>query len=123
MNKITLRILTLGWSLLILFLTLLPDTGGKEFWLLKIQGMDKVVHFGLFFILSFLFLPASNSSFFHYRYSFILTIIYGVLLSALTEYGQMYVAGRSGDVFDFFVDTIGVLCGVLISDRFLFKKT
>ena len=120
MTKTTYRIFTIGWSLIILFLTLFPDAGGDKFWLLEIQGMDKVAHFGLFFILSFL----SYLSFYvsHHKNVIKITIGYGVLLACITEFGQLYVEGRNGDVYDLAADTLGLLIGLFVVSNINLKK-
>lgn len=107
----------------ILFLTLKPQTDGEVFWLLKIQGMDKVAHFGLFFILAVLAYPAFKFAAKNVKWQIAISIIYGVLMSFLTEYGQQFVQGRSSDLFDFIADTLGVFCGLTFAKLVLFKMS
>lgn len=122
MKPIYFKVLTIGWSLIILFLTLAPDTtGGEKFWLLEIKGMDKVAHFGLFFILSIISYPAFNNKSLNPKRHLFISIIYGILLSFLTEFGQQFVQGRTSDLMDFLADTIGVILGTLISKMVLFN--
>lgn len=122
MNSRTFKILTIGWSLAILFLTLKPHAGGEAFWLLKIQGMDKVAHFGLFFILTVLAYPAFRFAEKNVNWQIAISIIYGILISFLTEYGQQFVQGRSSDILDFIADSLGVFCGLAFAKLVLFKN-
>jgi VanZ family protein len=100
--------LTLGWTCAILFLTLKPGDGsGIE---IPIPHLDKLVHFGLFFIEGY-FLSASRL--FEKRRIFFPLLI-GLVLGSLTEYLQIFIPGRSGDLFDLLADMIGVMCGILV---------
>lgn len=82
--------------------------------------MDKVAHFGIFLILSYLSIPAFNISNWSKKYIIAAAIFYGLALSMLTEYGQQFVQGRSSDVFDFLADSIGVVFGALLAIKFPF---
>ena len=84
--------------------------------------MDKVAHFGLFFILTLLAFPAFKFAGKNVKWQIAISIIYGVLMSFLTEYGQQFVQGRSSDLLDFIADTLGVLCGLAFAKYLLFKN-
>ncbi len=114
MPKYTYSILTIGWSVAILFLTLSPDTGVGGFWLLKIPGMDKVAHFGLFFILAvlaFLFNIKNQAN-------VIWALLYVIIIAIVSEYGQSYVEGRTSDVLDFVADMVGMIVGGLAAKQY-----
>lgn len=122
MNSRNFKILTGGWSLIILFLTLKPNKGGEVFWLLQIEGMDKVAHFGLFFILAILTYPAFVFVKKSFKRQILISIIYGILISILTEYGQQFVQGRSSDWLDFLADITGVFFGIFVARLVLFRN-
>lgn len=116
------KILTLGWSLIILFLTLSPDTGGEKFWLLEKRGMDKVAHFGLFFILSLFNYNALQKDDRSKKTQFLISIVYALFFAFITEFGQQFVQGRSSDLMDFIADLIGSASGIVFSVLVLTEK-
>lgn len=99
----------------------IPDPG------IDIPHLDKVVHFGMFFIMSLLIC---------YRYERpALNKIYGIAIGFSLIYGgsieilQHYFFNRGGDVWDLLADVIGGTTGCLlfptmkkIEARFLHKK-
>lgn len=99
----------------------IPDPG------LEIPHLDKVVHFGMFFIMSLMIC---------YRYERpSLKIIYGIaigfsfLYGGLIEILQHYFFNRGGDVWDLLADVTGGVTGCLLfpavkklEARFFHKK-
>lgn len=108
------RILPFAWGGIIIFLSLLPGgRGGLH--LFGIPHFDKVGHFGMYAIWSFLICQAllsdsdKNSSRAVWV-SFIITAFIGILL----EYGQNTVtSGRSFEVADMIANAGGGLVGSL----------
>lgn len=90
-------------------------------------GGDKVVHFFAYLILSvllyltFIFQEKLN---FAQRNAILLTLAIAICYGVLDELHQMLVPGRSAELLDWIADSIGSVCGVLISSFFLkkFKK-
>lgn len=65
-----------------------------------IPHLDKVVHFGLFFILA-----ASMHYAFRLRYRWSLVILFGYAVA--TEVIQYYIPGRGADIYDVIADMAG----------------
>ena len=115
MQKRTYSILTIGWSVAILFLTLSSSIGEGGFWLLEIPGMDKVAHFGLFFILAVM----ASSFTIKNKTSMVWAIVYVIIIAIISEYGQSYVESRTSDVLDFLADIVGMIAGGFVAKRYL----
>ncbi len=109
---------SLVWALIILLLTGLP---GNYFptvvsffdWL----SPDKIVHLILFGGQSFLLLYGFREDYFSGKNRITLIVLalsIGIFYGFLTEVLQRFVfVGRSGNVYDFIADTIGVIVGFL----------
>lgn len=102
-------------SLGILVVVLLP---GSTIPNPKIVGLDKIVHFTMFFIWMVTV---------RHDFSFVknwLLLVIGLFFSILTELFQLFVEARSFEVYDLLADTIGVITGLLLSPYLLslFKK-
>ncbi|MFY0626064.1 MAG: VanZ family protein [Reichenbachiella sp.] len=106
--------ITIIWTLVILFATL-SESDGEKSWLAQIPHFDKLVHACLFFIwsttlgMSFKTHPAKNV------FSFALVIMAGILLGFGTEYFQTYVPGRTADPLDFIFDSLGLGFGLVFT--------
>lgn len=77
---------------------------------LQFDFIDKILHFAAFLIfglsLIIAFYPEHrNQSSFK---SVVLILIIGLLYSAIDEFHQLFVPGRSCDIFDWIADSIGV---------------
>jgi len=82
---------------LLLVATLSPSDG-------KIAGeyLDKVVHFSIFFFLSWNLIYKWEDRFFPYLFG-------AVLLGVFTEFAQQYIPGRNRELVDVLADTLGVI--------------
>lgn len=103
--------LSIGWAAFIFAGCLLP---GKDVPSLTIFQYDKVVHFGIFAVLSFLCLavfrrPASLSNSIKVL---LLCAAYGYAVELLQ--GSGLVEGRSCDLYDALADGIGAGIGILV---------
>ncbi|MFP4288793.1 MAG: VanZ family protein [Bacteroidota bacterium] len=105
------------WALTIIVLILMPSGNIPKTKLLNIPHIDKLVHFGLFFVLSILldfgFRKQPFKSFLqknHYTISLLFCVIFGVG----TELLQFVFTsqGRSATVLDFIANFSGALAGV-----------
>ena len=81
----------------IAFFWQVPSTGAS-----RIPYIDKYVHFGVFFLLSFTLHQAFSLS---ARASFLWLGLYGLFI----EVAQSYIPGRGSDVYDWLADSAGVL--------------
>ena len=103
----------LGYAALIFFMSSLP---GYELPEMPFLNGDKLVHgleFGLFGMLlfrAFRFPPLCQSP-------FRLALAVGIPFAASDEIHQLFVPGRSCDIFDFLVDCLGLIFFAWISAR------
>ncbi len=101
------------WFLIIFVLCALPgeDIPDPR---LNIPHLDKVVHFGMFFIFSLLLICPLER-----RTSLGLGMIYGIAIGVAAVYGgllevlQHFFFERSGDILDFVADVLGGAAGCL----------
>lgn len=88
----------------ILILIFAPSSGR-----FSVDYLDKVVHFGLFMILSI------NACFKFYKTEKqIDALIWSIFLGLLTEVVQQFIPGRDMDIYDGIADALGVICGYYI---------
>ncbi len=90
--------------LIIIVVTLSPGNG-------KIAGnyLDKVAHFGIFFILSI------NVCYkFQKDKPLTTALLWAILFGLLTEVLQQFIPGRNMDMYDGIADTLGVVIGFYI---------
>lgn len=113
MKKYFFWLLPLAWALLIWHLTTTPQiVVTQDFWLQQVLMM--LAHFlffgiqGALLYLAFLYQPLIIG-----HWPLILTSLYG----ALIEFYQLSVPGRSADLLDWILDTLGVIFFL-----YMFKK-
>lgn len=77
--------------------------------------MRKVIHATVYFVLAFFIMILLNIIFDHKKYLITLTIalVFCVGFAILDEYHQTFVAGRTGQMLDVFIDSIGAICGII----------
>jgi len=117
----------IAWFFLVTILCCLPgkDLPETQDWLGKIY-FDKWVHFGLFFILTFLFMsPAVVRSSITGKkkaigFIALAAIAYGLIIEFVQ---QQFVPGRSFDGFDWAADSAGVLGAWLWVNRTLKRQS
>ena len=107
------------WALMILLLTGLPgDYFPKvvSFW--DWLSPDKLVHFFIFGVFTFLLLWGYRAQYLQESKRFVIVrnvLIIGFFYSGLTEFLQAYVfVGRHGNLFDLLANIIGCLIGVML---------
>ena len=85
-----------------------------------IPNIDKLVHFGEYFILGILLVRAFLNSRFNMNLTaiIIVSIAAASLYAATDEWHQNFIPNRIPDIFDFLSDFIGVNMGVLIYRRY-----
>ncbi|GAA4834140.1 hypothetical protein GCM10023331_19230 [Algivirga pacifica] len=79
--------------------------------------MDKVVHLGIFGALTFFYtfgIFQQHWSHKSRRNTMLLMVFACVVYGAITELIQHFIPYRSGDVYDFVVDTIGAVGGYVL---------
>ena len=83
----------------------------------SIPHLDKVVHFGFYFIAAVLGCMAlceinsqRNLKQQQFFWLLLLLVFYGIIIEILQAVATTY---RSGDVFDFIANSLGTICGLL----------
>ena len=107
--------LTLGWSVIILFLTLTPGAD-EPGWFDQFPHLDKLAHFSLFAVfagLSHLGWVQKKTSKKDVTILRSWIIGSGIVLSAATELLQFYVPYRNMDWLDWIADIFGLGFGLL----------
>ncbi|MBR4618538.1 MAG: VanZ family protein [Bacilli bacterium] len=77
--------------------------------------LRKVMHASVYFVLAFLIIIGVNILFKNKKYilSALITIVLIIALASFDEYHQTLVEGRTGQVKDVVIDTIGSIAGIL----------
>jgi len=98
------------WAILIEVLTSWPNPPSPGF---LPSGSDKIIHFKLYAIFAFLVARAVQAGRPPWR---MLAVVALALFAwgAADEWHQLFIPGRSADVADWAVDSIGVLAGLLL---------
>lgn len=101
------------WFLIIFVLCALPGDDIPDPHL-DIPHLDKVVHFGMFFIFSLLLVyPLERNTSLPLRLVFSIAVGVAFVYGGLLEILQYYFFNRSGDVWDLFADVLGGIGGCL----------
>lgn len=82
---------------------------------LGFQNVDKIAHFGVYFILGYLIvraITAEKTLKIGWKKNLLILLI-GVLYAASDEFHQLFVPGRSADLADWIADLVGVILGHL----------
>ncbi|WP_262484359.1 VanZ family protein [Belliella pelovolcani] len=110
------------WLLMMLFALLSP--GDQIPKTPEIPFKDKIIHFGLFFVLTILWLRVQNQNKRgkNFIYKFFTTyLVFGILIAILVEYLQLYVPNRSFDYHDITANilggTVGIICFYILYKR------
>ncbi len=103
----------IAWAIVILILCALPkqDIPDPN---LDIPYLDKVIHFGMFFIMALLLCRGIEyRSSFNLKKTLPVVVIIVSIYGGLIELMQHYFFHRSGDVWDLFADVLGAIAGCL----------
>ena len=106
----------LGWTALIAILLLAPADliGVSDLGERAVRGLDKPVHFVLFFVLAAL---AARAARHRTRRPLVVAAVLSLLYGALLEGLQALSGVRAAEVADLVADGLGSLVGVLVSAR------
>ena len=100
------------WTVLIFYLLSMDTSSANEISLLKIYGIDKLIHFVLFAILSFLWgAYFLSSETLHPKQIQLLIIILASSYGMGMEYYQQYFTERSFSYWDGLADALGSVAG------------
>ncbi|NPA68795.1 MAG: VanZ family protein [Chlorobi bacterium] len=108
----------------ILFLCLMPGSETKKIMFFDFPHLDKIVHFGMFFLFSFaLFIDLNNNTEFPKKKILLTVFFLSFFVGVITEIIQKYfIPLRSGDLLDLLADTAGY-AGFLFVIYFIRKES
>ncbi len=108
------------WLALICYALFIPAKELPVKPLFKIPHFDKMVHFGLFFILCVLLLrPLKRLNLKYY----LIAPLVSVVFSAILEFSQQMLSkSRSSDIYDFMANTLGICAAILFYYFFVSDK-
>ena len=109
-------ILPVLWGILLAILSLMP-AGQGNFMLFNIPHIDKLAHFGMYAVWTFLVFRAwSGTSKMSNNNLMGLIFLLGTFTGVLLEFGQYTITeGRSFEVADMIANAVGSLAGVLVA--------
>lgn len=104
--------LAIVWAIIVAVLLLMPSSSFDEVSIPMFYGMDKLVHCGIFFVLTVL-IYYGNSRFYmgsvNKFLSLFVVFLVAVVFAILTELGQLYLTdSRSADMWDIAANFIGI---------------
>jgi VanZ family protein len=108
------------WLIIIFYISLIPSEKIPDYQVLSIPYFDKMVHFGIYFVLSVLF----ASLLVQLKYNKIQTYIIVILPCAIIGGGIEILQNilpfhRSGSHLDFLADFLGTITGLVIYFKLL----
>ena len=120
------------WTAIIIFLLVVSVPSSADIPKIRIPHFDKIVHFGLFMILAFLYAWGFKKQRTHIaliKFAFYFAVFIAIVIGIITELIQAYwIPTRNGDVYDLLADTFGVFFGILLFpyaynliEKFFFK--
>ena len=86
------------------------------------KPLRKVMHASVYFVLAFMIIFFINYLFDNKKYwlSFIIALLLIIALAGLDEFHQTFVNGRTGDIKDVLIDTLGGIAGMLFYGTYFF---
>ena len=84
------------------------------------KPLRKIMHFTIYLILAILILNALNN--FNIKNKTIITIIFCLIYAITDEYHQTLINGRTGQLSDVLIDTIGSIIDTLIYNKLKINK-
>jgi len=106
--------LSIIWSIIIIIFCSLPNSNIPRNRIISIPHFDKIIHFGIYFILSLLILYETKIKIGKKKTVFIFTSIFSFVLGLLIEIEQHYlINSRTGDLYDLIADVLGTITGII----------
>ena len=108
------------WASIILVLSLFSGEKVNQLSIFKIQYADKIAHFGMYFIFSYLIMYGFKNFYLndivkHRIQAYIFALFISILFGGLMEILQMYLnLARSPEFNDFVADSVGTLLALLL---------
>lgn len=112
---------TIGWFLVMCYLLFTPAKNLPKSTRFDIPHFDKIIHISMFLILVFIvhFDAQLNKNMKRFLGYISIIIAFGIL-SEIIQYH--FIAGRSGNIFDFIADVVGITLGTLTFKIFSSRK-
>ncbi|WP_317174838.1 VanZ family protein [Pararhodonellum marinum] len=107
-------VLALAWTGILLYAMLKPGNEIPDFPIF--EGLDKIIHFILFFALTFLWarvLIKNNPENPEFLKLFTTFLVFGFIFAILVEWIQQYVPYRTFDAWDIVANVLGGACGII----------
>lgn len=101
------------WSIFILILLIVPISPSVSAVIEEITYSDKIVHFFMFGVFSFLLVYSYKDKYANIALYFI-SILLGAVYAALGEFVQSFLPGRTSSQLDFYAGALGSLIFVII---------
>lgn len=112
------NLLAIVWSVIIIVLCSIPGQEFPDASFIDIPHFDKIVHFGLYFILSIVTIKGiqqQNRFKLLKSHPYLSIVIYAVFLGVSLELIQYYfIPFRSGDLLDMLANFTGLLLGAML---------
>jgi VanZ family protein len=116
MKKLNPQLYYLAPILMMGFIFFLSHQAGGVHELPDWPGLDKVLHFLIYALLSAAWLLATQKN--NWHYSFSLSFGFSVAYGLFDEFHQLYVPGRCFELLDWGADSLGALFLILIYRHF-----
>ncbi len=111
------NLLSVLWTIVIVVLCCIPGQAIPDASFLDIPHFDKIVHFGLYFVLAIITVKgfAVQNCLQQLRaYPYIYTLLYAFILGTVIEFLQHnLIPFRSGDGWDMLANILGCLAGIV----------
>lgn len=110
----------IGWLLIIFYVSLTPSENIPDYKILSIPHFDKMVHFGIYLILSILFASLLIKLNYTKLQTYIIVILPCAIMGGGIEILQNILPiHRSGSNLDFLADFLGTITGLIIYFKLL----
>jgi len=104
------------WTFVISVLSLMPSRDINSLKLVQIEGLDKILHFVCYMVLSFLWMGAFKNRQVSTKYIIFFTLTFGGLM----EIFQFYLLlGRSLELGDMLANSLGIFLGIILFNKFI----
>ena len=113
----------IAWLLIIFYISLIPSEKIPDYQLLIIPYFDKMVHFGIYFVLSILFASLLIQLKYNKLQTYIIVILPCAIIGGGIEILQNILpVHRSGTHLDFLADFLGTITGLFIYFKLLINS-
>jgi len=114
-RKLIFGILFVIWTVLLILLSVWPYTDTTVQQDLSEFRWDYLEHFAFYFILTFLYILWRSDLNYSIRTAELIIYLFsGFIFSWLTEYGQIFIPGRSFNIIDMLFNIAGIILGIFI---------